>query len=276
MTAAFSPGLRASERYSERRWWFIYRDNRLLVEKRGDAIAVPCVDDPSAIGVSVVRSHHIGSIGEIPCSAAEIAEGVAVPGTMELRGLRDVIRLFSEDLFTAASFGFHIVDWDRTSRYCGRCATPMSFKSDERARECPSCGLVCYPRISPAIIVAVQRDDWILLARAHRHPAGMYSVLAGFVEPAETLEQCVAREVREEVGIEVADVRYFGSQPWPFPNSLMVGFTAEHRSGEICIDAAEIADAQWFSPSSLPRIPGSYTIARRLIDATVGRINTRG
>jgi NAD+ diphosphatase len=125
---------------------------------------------------------------------------------------------------------------------------------------------MCFPRLSPAIIVRIERGDQILLARNHRFPAGLYSVLAGFVEPGETLEECVVREVREEVGIAVEDIRYFASQPWPFPNSLMLGFTARHKSGEIEVDNNELAEADWYRPNELPHLPLPLSIARRLID----------
>jgi NAD+ diphosphatase len=130
---------------------------------------------------------------------------------------------------------------------------------------------VSFPDVSPAIIVAVIRDERILLARASRFPKQMYSVLAGFVEPGESLEECVRREEREEVGVEVTNIRYFGSQPWPFPHSLMVGFTADHAAGEISADGKEIVDAGWFTADHLPQIPGKISIARKLIDWFVAR-----
>ena len=142
----------------------------------------------------------------------------------------------------------------------------MQAKTDERAKLCPACGLVSFPRVAPAIIVAVVRDGTILLARARRFPTVMYSVIAGFVEPGESLEQCVHREVREEVGVAVRGLRYFASQPWPFPHSLMVAFTAQHAGGEIRVDEREITEAGWYPPDRLPRIPDSISVARRLID----------
>jgi NAD+ diphosphatase len=145
------------------------------------------------------------------------------------------------------------------------------LKAGELAMECTACGQLSYPRISPAVIVAILRDEKILLARANRFPSGFYSVLAGFVEPGETLEQCAKREVREETGIEVKNLRYFSSQPWPFPHSLMVAFTAEYAAGEIRIDPSEIADAGWYSADALPLIPDPITVARKLIDWYVGR-----
>ncbi len=136
----------------------------------------------------------------------------------------------------------------------------------QRAKACPYCQLTIYPRISPAVIVAVIKEQQILLAHAPRFPQGFYSVIAGFVEPGETFEDCVHREVREEVGIEAADIRYFGNQPWPFPDSLMVGFTARYAGGEITVDHDEILEAGWFCADKLPEIPGKVSIARKLID----------
>jgi NAD+ diphosphatase len=139
---------------------------------------------------------------------------------------------------------------------------------DERSRRCPQCGQTGFPRLAPAVIVLIERGDGrALLARNARFPDGMYSCVAGFVEPGETLEQAVHREIREEVGIEVRDLQYFGSQPWPFPHSLMIGFFAQYASGDLTPDGDEIADARWFSPSDLPGLPGEISIARALIDA---------
>jgi NAD+ diphosphatase len=165
------------------------------------------------------------------------------------------------------------MEWDRTHQFCGRCGAPMERVPNERAKKCTVCGLANYPRLSPAIIIAVTRmiegEKRILLARNHRYPAGRYSVLAGFVEPGESLEECAAREVMEEVGIEIANIHYFGSQPWPFPNSLMLGFTADYRGGDFHLEDAEIAEAGWFSANNLPNLPQKPSIARQLIDAFV-------
>jgi NAD+ diphosphatase len=169
-----------------------------------------------------------------------------------------------------------IVAWDLTHRFCSRCATPTPPLAGERAKKCPACGLVSYPRLTPAVIVAVQRGNTILLARNAAFTAAFYSVLAGFVEPGETLEGTVRREIREEVGIEVRDIRYFGSQPWPFPHSLMIGFTANWAAGELRIDERELADAGWFAADALPTIPPKLSIARRLIDAFVAEESERG
>jgi NAD+ diphosphatase len=172
-------------------------------------------------------------------------------------------------LFWIGGRGFQLINWDRTTRFCGRCGSPTQSSDSERAKVCQNCGLRNYPRISPAVIVAVTRERRILLARAFRFPMKIYSVIAGFVEPGETLEQCIRREIKEEVNIEVRNIRYFGSQPWPFPNSLMIAFTAEYAGGELRIDNEEIMDAGWFEAHELPNIPDKVSIARRLIDSFI-------
>jgi NAD+ diphosphatase len=188
------------------------------------------------------------------------------PAGLEFADLRGLWGLLPEEEFWLAGRAFQIMDWDRTHLFCGRCGAPMQAKRDERAKLCPACGLLSYPRVAPAIIVAVVRGDALLLARARRFPTAMYSVIAGFVDAGESLEECVHREVREEVGLAVRDLAYFASQPWPFPHSLMVAFTARHAGGEIRIDGREIVDAGWYRAGSLPRIPERISVARRLID----------
>jgi NAD+ diphosphatase len=171
-----------------------------------------------------------------------------------------------DHLFSLAGRAIQIVNWNQTHQFCGRCGTRTDDKLDERAKICPKCGLISFPLLSPAIIVAVVQGSRILLAHANHFPDGFYSVLAGFVEPGETLEECVQREVQEEVGLQLKNIRYFGSQPWPFPHSLMIAFTAEYAGGQITTDGMEIRDAGWFTAHDLPLIPGKISIARRLID----------
>jgi NAD+ diphosphatase len=174
--------------------------------------------------------------------------------------------LLDDEVFMLAGRAFQITNWDENHKYCGKCGALFDNKQDERAKICPKCGLVNYPRISPAIITAIVKENKILLAHGNHFKNKMYSVIAGFVEPGETFEDCVQREVMEEVGIRVKNIRYFGSQPWPFPNSLMVGFTAEYESGEIKVDEKEIGDAGWYSVDEFPETPGHGSIARKLID----------
>jgi NAD+ diphosphatase len=177
----------------------------------------------------------------------------------------------SEPEWLVAGRAVQIVEWARTHRFCGRCGTPTEASIGERAMRCPNCRLLAFPRLAPAMITLVTRGEGDeqegLLARGVQFRGPMYSCLAGFVEPGESLEGAVAREVREEVGIEVGNVRYWGSQPWPFPHSLMLGFHAEWASGEIRCDPTEIVDANWYRRDDLPPIPPGISIARKLIDA---------
>ncbi|MET0579253.1 MAG: NAD(+) diphosphatase [Ilumatobacteraceae bacterium] len=179
-----------------------------------------------------------------------------------------------EAAWLAAGRAVQLVEWGRTHRFCGRCGTATEPAPGERAMRCPACGLSAFPRLSPAMITLVTRgddgpDQEALLARGVQWKVPMFSCLAGFVEPGESLEGAVVREVKEEVGLTVGDVRYRGSQPWPFPNSLMIGFRARYVSGELELDATEIADAAWHRRDDLPMIPGGISIARKLIDEWV-------
>jgi NAD+ diphosphatase len=172
-------------------------------------------------------------------------------------------------LFYLAGRAVQLVDWHNSHRFCGRCGTAMADHAEDRAKVCPECGLVNYPRLSPSIIVLVTRGDEMLLARNANWPTGMYSTLAGFVEVGESIEQTVHREVEEEVGVRVKNLRYLGSQSWPFPNSLMLGFHAEYDSGDIVCQEGEIADARWFRYDELPNVPPGTAISRWLIDAFI-------
>lgn len=245
-------------------FWFIFHKNRILIDVRTGEPEVPLLCTIEHLPLEPVSISHVGSIGDIDCYAVE--SGADAPKGMEYSELRPLFTLLPDRHFSMAGKAFQIIEWDRTYRFCTRCGAVVIKKTDNRAKTCPSCGLVSYPPVTPAIIVAVVRDGKILLAHSRRFKFAFYSVLAGFVEPGETLEECVHREVREEVGIEIADIKYFGSLPWPFPNVLMAGFTASHASGEIAIDTSELTDAGWYSPDNLPAIPGKGTIARQLID----------
>jgi NAD+ diphosphatase len=262
----FISGMVPPEERSEPAWWFAFQENKLLVYEQPCGVSLPLLADFSELGLTPLSSHYLGSFDTRPCHAVEVAEGTIPPAGMTFEGLRALYGRLDEDLFGIAGRAVQIIDWDRTHRFCGRCGTPLRTKSTERAKECPQCGLLHFPRLAPAIIVLVERGKELLLARSRHFMPGMYSVLAGFVEPGESLENAVVREVKEEVGIDVNDIKYFGSQPWPFPHSLMIGFTATYAGGEITIDDTEIEEAGWFTIDSLPRIPGKISIARKLID----------
>lgn len=220
--------------------------------------------DSRAFGLS--QTQFLGYLEGCPCVAAELPESANYDDLYTLQSLRKLHFALDDDLFAIAARAVQIIAWNNTHQFCGRCATATIQHPTERAKRCPNCDLRQYPRLSPAVIMLIYKEEQLLLARAPRFRNGMYSVLAGFVEPGESLEETVARETREEVGIEIKHIQYFGSQPWPFPNSLMVGFTAEYAGGTITPEPGEIEDAAWFNKTELPPVPGELSIARKLID----------
>ncbi|PKL26122.1 MAG: NAD(+) diphosphatase [Spirochaetae bacterium HGW-Spirochaetae-3] len=201
---------------------------------------------------------------------------VQAPDGWEWRPFRSVIGALPERDWIGAARALAYVGWRASTRFCGRCGAPNGDKPDEIARLCPGCGALAFPRISPAVLAVVRRGDRLLLARNASFKAGTWSVLAGFVEPGETLEGCVRREVLEEVSIEVEPRAYLGSQPWPFPDQLMVGLSAEWASGELAPDGVEIAEAGWFGPDDHPPLPMPGSLSRRLIDAAFSDIRSAG
>jgi NAD+ diphosphatase len=224
---------------------------------------------PEDLGLNARFRREIGALNGRQCYAAELNPDAAVPEEMMFRDLRSLLVEVDERFFAMAGRAKQIVEWHETHRFCGRCGAETVPVTTELAKECPRCGMLFYPRLSPAVIVLVKREDTILMARSPGFPRGMYSVLAGFVEPGESIEEAINREVCEEVGVEVEDVRYFGSQPWPFPHSLMIGFTAEYAGGELRLEPAEIEDAGWFGVNSIPAVPPKASIARAMIEQFV-------
>ena len=259
-------------------YWFIFRENLLLVELLDDSACIPFNSNLSEFNMSLELKQPIyfGTFDNIPCYFFEASNDLEIPKKMSFQSIRNLYGLLNEDLLWVAGRAFQLLVWDKNSQYCGRCGTPTEIMFDERAKKCPECSLLVFPRISPAIIVGIidQKKKRILLANGRRFPARFYSVLAGFVEPGETLEECVRREIKEEIGIEVENIRYFSSQSWPFPDSLMIGFLADYSSGEINIDQTEIRNADWFTPENLPLIPGKISIARKIIDWFVNNNKT--
>ena len=218
----------------------------------------------------ILAEHGIGHFDGDAIYLLELQQPVDVPGCA-WQSLRQFMLQGDADIFRLLGYATQIGTWARQHRFCGSCGGPMQPLAGERAMHCPRCESHHYPRLSPSMIVLVTRGDEILLARSPRFVSGVYSTLAGFVEPGESVEACVAREVREEVGVEIGNIQYIASQNWPFPHSLMLGFHAEYRSGEIVPQPGEIEDARWFSVDALPPLPAQRSIARYLIDLYVAR-----
>lgn len=258
---AFTPSYDPMTAGDKKVWVFLLDATRLAVDP--DTGQVPCLNPDEASSLAAdglypfgVLEGHLCCCGTLPAGATDVCR----------LNIRKYYNSAGEDFRLAFSTARHLADLHANFRVCGRCGTATVPMDGEHARTCPACSLSAYPRISPAVIMSVTRGDEILLARGVRFPnKKMFSVLAGFVSPGETLEECVAREVFEETRIRVNHIRYVASQPWPFPDSLMIGFRAEYESGEIVIDPEEIVEAGWFPGDHLPLIPDAYTLAGRLI-----------
>lgn len=214
------------------------------------------------------RMHLVGEMGGCVYRCACLGEGARPTPGLSFRSLRSLFGTWSDDMLAVASRASQISEWARSHRYCGACGTATVIADGERCMRCPACGLSSYPRVSPSMMVLVKKGEAILLARNGVWPQNRYSALSGFVEPGESVEEAVHREVMEEAGIKVHKLNYFGSQSWPFPHSLMIAFTAEYLSGDITVDGTEIADARWFGPRDvLPDLPTRISISSALIQA---------
>ncbi len=213
---------------------------------------------------------YLGKLNGRHCLAVEV-KGLGIPG-YAAQGLRSLLGRVDQQVFYLAGRALQLLEWNRNHHYCGQCGTETHAHKTDRAKVCPKCGLVAYPRLSPSIIVLVWRGKEVLLARNAAWPSGFFSTLAGFVEPGESIEQTVHREVMEEVGLRVTNLQYKGSQSWPFPNSLMLGFHAEYLEGEVRCQADEIAEAHWYRFDNMPSIPPVWAISRWLIDDFVKRL----
>jgi NAD+ diphosphatase len=258
----FRPGLDGSAHGSP--------DDLLIVVGPNSQVALPFLT-LGEVDVGEARRHFLGVLdgtGVWALEADEEPEGAAFLPLIATHG-----RL-GDELWALAGRAVQISAWWRSHQFCGTCGKRNTLRDAERALGCDDCKTLNYPRLAPAVIVLIHRDTEVLLARGRNFGAPMYSTLAGFVEPGESLEQCVAREVREEVGVEVTEITYQASQAWPFPHSVMIGFTARWRAGDITIDESEIVDAQWYHVDDLPNIPPPFAISRWLIDGHVERVRS--
>ena len=251
---------------------FAFRKRELLVTEAG---VLPSVEEIDKGGIEAVRRQYLGSLNGVHCYSLELETDVNAPGGMAFRDLRMLYGTLDSDQHAVAGRAAQIVDWDKSHQFCGQCAGPTELSEGDRSRSCPRCRVPMYPRLSPAMIVAVERGNEILLGRSPHFPPGILSCLAGFVEPGESAEEAVVREVFEETRIVVENVKYFGSQAWPYPNSLMLGFTAQYKSGEIDVGSDELEAAEWCPADDMPNtFPGNISISQWLVTDFLKR--TRG
>ena len=271
----FQALMQASDQSAGEPLWFIFQGSHLLVTQADDPVRLPNEEIASLLGDTIVRRHVIAHQEGHICHGIEVSGQTLPPAGYAFAGLRSLFGRADEALLALAGRALQIIDWDRTHLYCGRCGTPTVLRTHEHARSCPACQLVVYPRIAPVVMGLILRDQQILLARSPHFAPGVYSAIAGYCEPGESLEVALKREIREEVALEVRNIQYFKSQSWPFPHSLMVAFTCHYQSGIVVPQAGEIEDARWFSIDALPALPHPVSIARQLIDATLALMKSR-
>ena len=262
----FIVGVEPPAERTEKALWFIFKDREILLKSHKSPGAIPRLFDFRELGLSGIREQYLGTLDGVHCYSVELPEDTRAPEGMKFVDLRQAYSEMSEECFALVNKAVQVMEWDRTNQFCSRCGKKTLQKPGERGKVCPDCGELFYPRISPAVIVLIRKGHEVLLARSPNFSSNVYSLIAGFIEPGESAEAAVIREIKEEVGIEVKNIKYFGTQAWPFPNSLMIGFTAEYSSGDIQPDGFEIEDAKWFSAENLPSLPGKISIARKLID----------
>lgn len=260
----FEPDHRSPDSVPDEPLLFAFKGREIILDAEGHLPSVAQID---AARLEAERTQYLGRLGSTHCYSAELPDEVELPTGFVSRDLRVAYGTLPAAHHAVASRAVQVVDWDRSHQFCGRCGGRTEANKRDRSLQCPKCNIPYYPRLSPAMIVRVERGDEILLARASNFPAGIYSILAGFVEPGESVEEAVVREVWEETRIVVRDVQYYSSQPWPYPNSLMLGFTAQYEGGEIDVSHdEEIEAAGWYTAHDLPNVfPGRMSISQWLL-----------
>lgn len=270
----FVPGVRPAENAAER-YHIVVSDGEILTIDSESRWRPLTGDELRWLEIDIIEQHYLGDAGGVPVYAAEADPDADEPEGYTFETLWSFLGTVDEPTFNLIGKAKQIVEWHRDHHFCGECGGETTTSDADRSRKCPTCNNLFYPRISPSIIVLITRGEELLLARNARARGRFYSTLAGFVEPGESLEEAVHREVKEEVGVDITGVTYFASQSWPFPNSLMLGFHAEYAGGDFVLQEEEIAEAGWFHYRDLPPHPGPVSIAGRLIQDYIGRLENR-
>ena len=266
---------------TDEKYYFIFKERELLLINN----QVPLIKDFNEINIDekdIANCIHIGEFYSKDCFAVELVEDFDKENYIKSEkdiGFFDLYFVFdiNEETYLIAGRAIQIIDWENNHQYCGRCGTKTVTSDVENAKVCPNCGFTSFTRICPAIITTIIKKDFndldtegnpinkVLMAKHSYHNTHRYTLIAGFLEAGESVEEGVQREVMEEVGIEVEDIQYFGSQSWPFPNSLMIGCICKYKSGEIKVDDNEILKAKWFKKEDIPKPPSDISIFSRLI-----------
>lgn len=271
LAEAFVPGVKPTA-LTESSYHIVISDGEILSIDGAQPWRPLNQDEFHWLGLHPLAEHYLGDLAGVPVFASEVDPEADEPEGYEFQPLRAFLGQVDEPVFNLIGKAKQIVDWHNDHRFCGQCGQETVTSDFDRSRKCPDCGRLFYPRLSPSIIVLVTRGEELLLARNVAARGNFYSTIAGFVEPGESIEEAVHREVMEEVGVKIKNLQYFGSQSWPFPNSLMLGFHAEYDSGEFELQAEEIADARWFHYRDLPHRPQRISIAGQLIDDYIRRL----
>ncbi|MBI4590083.1 MAG: NAD(+) diphosphatase [Candidatus Rokubacteria bacterium] len=272
LRGAFVPAKGATKPPEPRGHWLIVRDQGLIVVPEGNDLRLPSGDLPPGFDGKLDRPLWLGTFRGTPCWVAALDRDATVPAgfhcetLVPMRGTR-----LPDDLLSLGGMAMQALHWESTSGHCPRCGEPTERIEREWGRRCPRCGYEHYPHLHPAVIVLVRDRDRCLLARKTGWAPGRYALVAGFVDNGESLEGAVSREVREEVGVEVTAIQYVGSQNWPFPSQLMVGFVAAYAGGELTVNREELEDARWFPRDDLPPGPSRHSIAGFILDTYARR-----
>lgn len=249
------------------KYGFIFQNDKLLILKQTSGLRLPTFASLSSLTPHFLREYPLGIVNSAPCYCAEIDSNIPIPDDLTPTPLRQCFEILGMDWYVTTAKAISVITWDKNHEYCGRCGSKTIYKSGTFERVCEHCKLSFYPRISPSMIVLIKNRDKILMSRSPHFTPGAYGLIAGFLEVGESIEDAVHREVQEEVGLKIKNLRYFGSQSWPFPDSLMIGFTADYDSGEIVLQTNEIESADWYRYDQLPGGPSvNISIARKLID----------
>jgi NAD+ diphosphatase len=263
----FAPAKRGGAPPEPRGPWLIVQDQGLIVSTDAHELALPAGEQPAGFGPALAEPLLLGTWRGTPCWVTSLPRGAALPAGLQRETLVPMqgTRL-PDDLLSLGGMAMQALWWESTSGHCPRCGGPTERIEQEWGKRCPACKYEHYPHLHPAVIVLVRDGDRVLLARKAIWAPGRYALVAGFVDNGECLEGAVRREVKEEVGVDVKDIQYVGSQNWPFPSQLMIGFVAQYAGGEVTIDRDELEDARWFPRDGLPVGPARHSIAGFIIE----------